>query len=366
MKTLDLDLQVTAANQSPVGADGYALFAPYGDAENVFAIEDPTAFRSRFPDAEFISDGGVTKVRAIQRITAANAQPMAERFHSVVGTVKRWFQGAPVFYRHPDEPGSTAGEARALGLVTSIQAREEGFFGVPVFNADGATAVNSQEKLFFSPRFRFRPSGVEGGRLVMEPTDFLSVGLTPEPNLAADAVNEAAASAANISPHTMNKTLLITALAGIGINLAADASDEAIATDIRNLGARLNTGVTAANERDSLKAENDRLKAELETLKTTGANEAKATRDAAINAAIKDGRITEADRATWDNILTASAANGRVALDALPRKVKTTQVSTGSTTAANEQTQKTGFERALAATQKQLAGTDNAEAPAKA
>lgn len=366
MKTLDLDLQVTAANESPVGSDGYALFAPYGDAENVFALEDPTAFRSRFPDAEFITDGGVTKVRAIQRITAANSKPMADRFHSVVGTVKRWFQGAPVFYRHPDEPGSTASDPQALGLVTSIDARETGLFGVPVFNSAGATAVNSKEKLFFSPRFRFRPTGVEGGRLVMEPTDFLSVGLTPEPNLAADAVNEAAASAANISPNTMNKTLLLAALTAVGINPAADASDEAIATDIRNLGARLNTGVTAANERDSLKSENDRLKSELETLKTTAANEAKVTREAAINAAVRDGRITEADRATWDGILTASAANGRAALEALPRKVKTTPVNNGTATAANEEAPKTGFDRALAAFQKQVAGTDNAAATAKA
>jgi hypothetical protein len=360
MKTLDLDLQVTAANESPVGADGFALFAPYGDAENVFAIDNPKAFLARFPDVKFVEAGGVTRIDAIQRITAANSKPMAERFHSALGTVKRWFKGAPVFYRHPDHPGSTAGDARPLGVVTALDAREDGLFGVPYFTADGATAVNSKEKLFFSPRFRFLPTGVENGKLVMEPTDFLSVGITPEPNLAADAVNEAAASAANSSPSTMNKTLLMPAILSLGINLPADASDEAIATEIRAVGSRLNSGATAANERDTLKTENDRLKAELDTLKSTAANEAKTTREAAINAAIRDGRITEADRALWDGILTASAANGIAALGKLERKVKTERVN-AETTAANEKTEKRGFDRALAATQKALAGIDKVE-----
>ena len=356
---LSIELQVTAINESAVESDGAALFAPYGDAPNVFAIENPAAFRAAFPSASYREEGGVVKVDAIQRITAANSKPVVDRFGSIIGRVNRWLRGAPVFYRHPDQPGAAEADARELGRVVGLEARQEGLFGVPVFNDLGAAAINSREKLFFSPRFTFLPTGVEGGSLVFEPTAFVSVGLTPQPNLAADAANEAAASAANSQKTTMNKVVLLGALAGLGINMAADASDDAIATEIKGLGSRLTTGATAANERDTAKAEVDRLKAEIESLKTSAANEAKTTRDLAINAAIKDGRITEANRAQWEMILTASAANGLAVLNGLPKTLKTEALKNPTTaaTGANEQ-QKSGFDRALAATQKAIAGVN--------
>ena len=324
MKNLSIQLEASVANESAVGADGSALFAPLGDAPNVFALKNPAAFRTAFPTANYYEDGGVVKVDAIQRITAANSQAVAERFSSPTGMVRRWFRGAPVFYRHPDHPGSTETDKRELGRVVGLEARPEGLYGIPVFNDLGADAVNGREKLFFSPRFDVAPTGVENGKLIFEPTGFVSVGLTPEPNLAADAVNEAAACAANISTPPMNKVVLLGALAGLGINLAADASDDAIASSITGLAPRLNTGASAANESDTAKAEVTRLQAELAALKATAANEAKGIRDAAITAAIQDGRLTEAQRATWYGILTASATNGLAVLNGLPKTAKTT------------------------------------------
>jgi len=374
MKNLSIQLEASVANESAVGDDGSALFAPYGDAPNVFALKNPAAFRTAFPTAKYYEEDGVVKVDAIQRITATNAKPVADRFSSPVGMVKRWFRGAPVFFRHPDFPGATEMDKRELGRVVKLEAREEGLFGVPVFNDLGAKSVNGREKLFFSPHFDVSPTGVEEGKLIFEPTAFVSVGLTPEPNLAADAVNEAASNAANLSTPPMNKVVLLGALAGLGINLAADASDDAIAASITGLAPRLSTGASAANERDTAKADVARLQAELAALKAASANEAKGVRDAAINAAIQDGRITEAQRATWDGILTASAANGLAALNGLPKTVKTTAsaktVADATAASANAEASAAneaksgviGFDRALADLKKQRGTADSTAA----
>jgi len=360
MKNLSIQLEASVANESAVGADGSALFAPLGDAPNVFALKNPDAFRAAFPTANYYEEDGVVKVDAIQRITPENAKAVSDRFASPSGMVRRWFRGAPVFYRHPDHPGSTETDKRELGRVVGLEARPEGLYGVPVFNDLGADAVNGREKLFFSPRFDVAPTGVENGKLIFEPTGFVSVGLTPEPNLAADAVNEAASNAATNRTPPMNKILLVGTLAGLGINLAADASDDAIASSITALAGRLNTGASAANERDTAKAEVASLQAELAALKATAANEAKGIREAAINAAIQDGRITEAQRATWDGILTASASNGLAILNGLSKTVKTSgngknvadanaAAEAAEASAKNEGSgTATGFDRALA------------------
>lgn len=356
MNTNLIDLTCTAANESSLGEDGLALFAPYGDARNVFTLNNPKAFREAFPTAVLTEDGGFTRVEGIQRITQENSAVIADAFNSMFAKVKRWVKGSPVYNRHPDSPGSEDTDMTVLGLVSRLEARPDGLYGFPVFSDAGADAVNGREKLFFSPRFSFVPTGVEAGRVVWEPTEFKSVGLTPNPNLAADAANAAPASGVENPKEHMNKTVLVGALIAAGVTLAADASDDAIAREIVKLGENSRLGATGANERETLKTENARLKQELETLKASADNAAKASREALINAAVADGRITEAEKGQWDSMLKADAVNAAGVLGRLTKKVKTeprTTNNAGGADASNE-AETSPFDRIRAATRAQI------------
>jgi hypothetical protein len=336
---LSLELSCTAANETSVGEDGFALLAPYGDAPNVFTLANPAPFRAAFPTAAYVEEGGLTKVEGIQRITAANSAPVAEAFASLTGRVKRWFRGSPIYNGHPDMPGAT-GDATELGLISRLEARADGQYGQPIFNAAGANELTTNKaKLFFSPRYQFEPTGVEGGKIVFEPRSFVSTGLTPFPNLAAAAAN-AAMNAATPPPDTMNITKIVTALALAGAPPSNEA-EESILASINTLGQRATTGATAANERTNLQAEVTRLTGELTTLRTEAANQATTFRDGQIAAAVQDGRITAAQKPQFEALFKADAANAALVLAALPKVIKTGDRSADSATqtqatAANE------------------------------
>jgi len=340
MKDLSLQLTCTAANEAALGDDGFALLAPYGDQANLFTLANPGPFRAAFPTAEYFEEGGLTKVRGIQRITAANSAPVAQAFDSLTSRVKRWFRGTPIYKGHPDMPGA-AGDTTELGLVARFEARADGQYGQPVFNAAGANALSGSAKLYFSPRYEFTPTGMEAGKIVFEPTAFISTGLTPFPNLAADAAN-AAITAAQPPNTTMNKSLLLVALAAAGVAPSSDA-DEHIIAAVRQLGDRANTNATAANEKTSLAAKVSQLEAEIAALRTTAANEAATFRDGQIAAAIQDGRITAAQKPQFEALFKADAANAALVLNGLPRTIKTadragaaSNAATVQATAANE------------------------------
>jgi hypothetical protein len=323
---LTLQLTCTAANEAALGDDGFALLAPYGDAPNVFTLTQPAPFRAAFPDAEYFEEGGLTKVRGIQRITAENSAPVAAAFGSLTARVKRWFRGAPIYRGHPDMPGAE-GDATELGLVARFEARADGQYGQPVFNAAGAGELDGDDKLYFSPRYDFVATGVEAGRLIFEPRAFISTGLTPFPNLAAAAAN---ASSSLPSPMTVPK--ILTALALAGAPATSDAED-AILAAISSLGLRARNAATAANECTALQAQLADAQAELATRRTTAANEAVAAREAQLTAAIRDGRITAAERPAWEELFAANAGNAAAILGRLPRTLKTADRPGASATA---------------------------------
>jgi hypothetical protein len=369
-------LTLTLTNEIPVGCgDEWAMVAPYGDADNLAVLEKPEEFAKAFPEIPVV-DG---KVPVVQRITLENAQALVSRWNGVSSRVKRWVKGAPIFYGHPDGPDKDRYPDRTeKGVMAALEARADGLYGKPVFNEAGAALLNSGEKLFFSARFDAEPSGVEDGKLVYEPTAYVSAGLTPRPNLSTTLLNSTPAEAGagqcglqqiaspvvEVIPK-MNKQQLIAALAAHGVSLANDAADADITAAIASLADKAKGAASLANEVTSLKGQVESIKAEKDSLAASLVNEQAAHRKALVSAAVADGRITAAEAALWEGRLAASMANEAPALAALPRKVKVSQVdqaaieaaaSAGKAAAATAENaaQESAFDRAQAITRKKL------------
>ena len=350
---MSANLTLTLTNEVPAGGgDGWALLAPFGDASNMAVLENAAAFVKAFPEIPVV-DG---RVPVIQRITAESAARLVDRWNGVSARVKRWVKGAPIFYGHPDGPDKARYPDRSeKGVMAGLEVRADGLYGKPVFNEAGAALLNSGEKLFFSARFDAEPSGVEDGKLVYEPTGYVSAGLTPNPNLATTLLNstpvaegadqsglqqmavpvvDALDKVSDKGVSQMNKQQLVAALAAHGVSLANDAADADITAAIASLAQKASGAASLANEVTALKGQVEALNTEKAALAASLANEQSAHRKSLVSSAVSDGRITAAEAALWEGRLAASLANESAALAGLPRKVKTSAIDQAAVEAA--------------------------------
>lgn len=279
--------------QLTIGEDGWALAAPYGD--KVYNLTD--------------GKGAIKQV--IQRFTKENADALVNSFSSVFGKVKRFFKGMPIYAGHPDDKvlGHFYQDKAQKGIFNEMQAREDGLYVKPLFNEDGAALLNGEDKLFFSVRWAAKQTGTLDGKPVMEPFKMLSIGMTPTPNLATELLN---------AQNTMDRKKLIGLLATLGVTLAnAEADDATIEAAVTAHNAALaNTATETTNKLKD--AEKKALDAE-----TALANARKDFTKHVLDSRIKDGAITEAERATWEGRLVANFANELTALQGLQSKLKT-------------------------------------------
>lgn len=323
---------LTVSNDLTLDQEGWVLLAPYGDADNVAVLENVDSFRATFPTVPVDARGCVA---VVQRITAENAARLAEQFNSVLGRVKRFFRGSPIFLGHPDSPvnGSRYPDKSEKGLMQRLEARPGGLYGLPVFNSAGADLINGGEKLFFSVRLSGQPTGADAGRLVYEPTAYISAGLTPHPNLSSELLN---------TVPLMDRIKLIAALAALGVTLDNTATDDAILAALSGLAPKLQGAATLANEKATLAGELSTLKVQVDALTTdktklTGdlANEVKLHHTALVNGAITDGRITAGEREVWLRRLAADFANESPVLARLTPKVKVANLPAPEATVEN-------------------------------
>jgi hypothetical protein len=286
-------------NQLAIGSDGWALLAPFGD--------------TAYP----LSAGGKNEV-VIQRITKENATEMVNAFKSVVGKVARWIKGSPIFLGHPDDPqtGHKYPVKDQVGMFADLEVRENGLYVRPMFNDKGAEILDKPEKYYFSGRWPVKHTGQRGDMRVFEPINITSIGMTRNPNLPTELLNE------KPKPDIMEKTKLIALLATAGITLSNEATDEQIEAALKGFGAsKKDAETTLANERASITT----LKAELETLKSENAKARNAEITALINERITSGAITEAEKALWTKRLETNFVNEAPALQSLASKMKTQQ-----------------------------------------
>ena len=255
-----------------------------------------------------------------QKFGKDQATAICNAFNSAVGQIKRALVGLPVFKGHPDQPEFRAEfpDDTPYGQVAELEARAEGLAIKMVLSNAGADLVRKGLK-FISPRWDALPNGEKDDATVWEPYKLLSIGLVAKPNIPnASLVNHAA--------NIMNKKDLIALFA-----LAADATDEQVTAAVTAAAKRptaeslSNAQTEATTAKGALAAANAKLteaNTKLSDTATALANEQKAHRTALVNAAFKEGRITEADVPAWTRRLETSFADESKALSNIAPVVK--------------------------------------------
>lgn len=305
------DVLVGFSNDMEIGDDGWAMIAPYGDFPGM-AIE------------------GNKQKPAIQRIDKAAAQEMVNEFSSFTSRVKRFVAGRNVYLGHPDVPAVTHKypDKSPKGVFVELAARDDGFYGRPVFTNEGISLVEQKKVRALSGRWTALPTGeLVDGKPVYKPAIFHSAGLTNTPNLPVQLLNEAtsdedAAERAGETKSTMKKAVIIALLQKLGVQIANDASDDQVNAALANGESKVVELTTAqtnfANEKTAR-----------ETAQTNFANERKAHIASLLDVAIVNGQITAAERGTWEGRLGVDAnfANEKDALLKLEKKIKTTSLT---------------------------------------
>lgn len=270
----------------------------------------------------------------LQRFGKPEAEEMVRYYKSTWARLKRAFIGLPIFKGHPDladvlkkQRPSLANEAarraldrrvaeiearwpdrREYGSIADLEARDDALYLKPVLSPAGAALVNEGLR-HFSPHWLGRVRGEKGGKPIWGPAFLLSIGLTDRPNIGGTSlVNQQPTS-------TMNRLLVIQLLAALGRSLANEATDDQLNAEL-TAAAPIATSLRArpeqaalANEqtaRTNLESQLTTARAAATTAETALANErtahaatVKSRNEALVSAAIREGRVLEANRATW-------------------------------------------------------------------
>jgi hypothetical protein len=344
------ELLIGFSNDVAIGDDGWAMIAPFGD----------------FPGMALVNDGrgGVKKQRAIQRIDKEAVTQMVNEFQGARRGVRKFLTGRKLFVGHPDVPGMKARypDAEAKGVFANLAARADGLYGEPVLTEEGEQIIAEKQYRALSGRWEAEEVGEENGTKIYRPTKFISAGLTNQPNLPVQLLNEAETDQGQEGQekNTHMKKSVIALLMGLGVSgitIANEATDEQVSDAVKALGEKAKTADTLAGEKATLQSEkttlaNDkatlagdkaRLEGEVATLKTEKAtatterdtaktafaNERKARIGELLDGGIATGRIIAADRATWESRLSneATFANEAEALKKLGAQMKTKSVT---------------------------------------
>jgi hypothetical protein len=310
---------ITLINELSIGADGWAQIAPFGDYAGVAMIPD--------------GKGGFKKERAIQRLDKIAVTQMANEYQRSSRGLSGFFKKRPLYEGHPDIPvgGSQYPNKHPVGLFHNLACRDGGLYGEPILTDDGEKLIASKTYRALSGRWAAEWVGQEDGVNIYRPVKFLSAGLTNSPNLPVQLLNETfpadlitttdkehlsspsavVSESAGVLNHQTkpSMTKIIAWLSRHGITLANDATEEQVEAALAQFDPRLHS--------------NDPHQ--------QFANERKARIDSEISRAVRDGRIIEADRPTWQQRLANEAqfTNELAALEALKPVIKTHSLTLG-------------------------------------
>jgi len=326
------------SNEFSLESDGWGQLFKFGD----------------FPGKAVIANGNgtVTSFDAIQRLDRDCADQMTANFYSIGNKIKRFIKGISIFNGHPDMPdaGNKYPDKAEKGLVVELQVRDNGLYCKPAFNNAGQELLNGSKKLFFSGRWSSDELAEEDGKRVFRPDSLKSVGMTPRPNLPVEQLNEK--EQMETPPPKMKK--IIVRLIALGITVANDATEDQVDAAVGQLADKQTTlageKTTLANEKATLTAQVTakdtiitNLTTERDSFKTSFGNERKARITGLLDGAVTDGRITAAERVTWETRLAVetSFANEADAIVKLKPATKTQSliidVGSRKTTIANAQ-----------------------------
>lgn len=265
-------------NEWKADGDGWVCLAPYGD----------------FPHAA-----------GLQRFRKEDAEALVNEFQSLLSLPQRVL-GLPWYIGHPDHPAfkERYTDTKAYGRIKELQAREDGLFANVKWSPAGEELIRSEA--FHGHSVNWGAKKVGG---VYRPVRLKSVGFTNEPNVPVPPVT-----LANEISDSMKEQLLQL------LGLPADATDDQIVAavtlaneakqsaekataDKAAAEAAKQTAETALANEQTAKAAAERAKADAETAL---ANERQARIGLLLDGAIRDGKITAADREKWAGELAAN------------------------------------------------------------
>jgi hypothetical protein len=243
-----------------------------------------------------------------QHFFEEDANAVVGEFNSLRGQLGRMFRGIPIYIGHPDSRPDLYTDHRRLGKYTDLQARPDGLWAKEELNSLGLENKREGYWMYPSPRW-----DAPAGRPRFRPTRLISVGLTNSPRLlGSEPVANSTLAPENPPEETTDTTTtdmdrkLLTEALGLDVT----ATDEEILAKLTALQSEADTAAAKMKEQETemeatansittltadLTAARDRaaaLEAALTTERETIAN-------GLLDAAIQDGRITQADRAAW-------------------------------------------------------------------
>jgi len=284
-----------------------------------------------------VNDAGQTR-QVMQVVDCESCDAMVENFGKLSTKVANFFRGIPFYEGHPDDAGwakaNPGVKAAAVGRIKELQTRDDGLWGRIAWNNRGVSLLDPEAPEYSgqSPHWGMDP--IRGRSDAFRPVVLWSAGLTNTPNISSNtiALNElgfgqpSPPSAKQDAPEKPEQDMKLTPenLKALGFAPEAAPTEAEINAAIAKMFSDMTTANAAKTTAETdLVAANSRvtsLTTELTTLRGTGVT-------SAINSAITEGRITEADRGTWEGILKADFTNGSAALAKLG---KTTGLNTGS------------------------------------
>jgi hypothetical protein len=303
-------LQIPNASAT-VGDDGWAQLAPFGT----------------FAGVAITADG---PRRAQQIVDPEAAAALINSVKSLTGRASRFFRSIPIYNGHPDAPGMETlfPDADPKGSMADIQARENGIYVRLVLNESGAALVNGDTKIGLSAFVDADIVTDADGTLTARWSRLRSIGLTPDPNLPVQMLNQRTSPESDRSnTPTMNQQIIIAALVGAGVQIANSATEDQVVQSIRTLAEKAAASTQLANARET---DINRLNTEVTTLKqrvteteTQLANTQGERIKDLLDERVTSGAIPESDRSVWESRLKANFANEAKALRDLKGALKT-------------------------------------------
>lgn len=303
-----------------------------GETKNRYRLAPYGIYPVRQPDGRIIQ----------QVVDREAAEAMANSFNSLVTKLATFFKGIPIYEGHADDAGwsrdNPGHKASAVGRIKKIEAGEDGIYVESVFNSRGVDLIGGDAPQYsgHSPHWRMVP--IEGKPDHMRPVLLWSDALTNDPNIVDNVIalnslglgtkpevpNPSPKSGdSQDEPENATNIMKLTPEALKALGFAPDATPteaEISAALIKALAAKETEKTKAESSKsEEISALNTRIKTLEDAAKRTQSTET----ENAINAAIADGRIAEADRQRWSDALNTSFDSENAKLEKLIPTINT-------------------------------------------
>lgn len=252
----------------------------------------------------------VPGIGVIQQVVDREAaEEIVSNFRQAAG-LEVLFKGVPHYEGHPDDPSwlsqNPGHKAIAVGRIKKVEAGDDGIYVTSIFNTYGVPLLSGNAPAYDGHSPRWRLTAIPGKPKHYRPVMLISDGLTNNPNIPGSrlALNTGCQPSPDASPdegdqpENKNENMKLTPEALKALGFAPDATPsetDISAAIVRLAGEKQSEAAAKVTAESAATAANTRVT----TLTTElGTVRGKLSETVAANA-VKEGRITEADKPKW-------------------------------------------------------------------